>query len=151
MRSSFSPPLANIVMERIEETALLFSFNTVYIIREWDKSPAINENLTRTRICNKMLWTSEQLIFVTIFYFTHGKSIVKAQRSFEMKCRLRMSPSKKVITRCVKNFSESGNLDKKKSKGRPVTATDGNNVATAKQIIEKTGKSVSSFCLNSWI
>ena len=43
---------------------------------------------------------------------------------------------KKVITRCVKNFSEPGNLDKNKSKGRPVTATDENNVATAKQIIE---------------
>ena len=41
-----------------------------------------------------------------------------------------------MITRCVKNFSESGNLDKKKSKGRPVTATDENNVATAKQIIK---------------
>ena len=64
------------------------------------------------------------------------KNIVKAQISFGMKYRLRMSPSKKVITRCVKNFSESGNLDKKKSKGRPVTATDENNVATAKQIIE---------------
>ena len=36
----------------------------------------------------------------------------------------------------VKNFSESGILEKKKSKGRPVTATDENNVATAKQIIE---------------
>ena len=34
------------------------------------------------------------------------------------------------------NFSESGYLDKKKSKGRPVTATDENHVATAKQIIE---------------
>ena len=41
-----------------------------------------------------------------------------------------------MITRCVTNFSESGYLDKKKSKGRPVTATDENHVATAKQIIE---------------
>ena len=106
------------------------------MIREWDKSPATNENLTRTRIRNKMLWTREQLIFVTTSYFTHRKSIVKAQRSFEVKYRLRMSPIKKVMTRCVKNYSESGNLDNKKSKERPVTATDEDNVATAKQIIE---------------
>ena len=102
------------------------------MIRELDKSPATNENLTRTRIRNKMLWTREQLIFVTTSYFTHRKSIVKAQRSFEVKYRLRMSPIKKVMTRCVKNFSESGNLDNKKSKERPVTAPDENNVATAK-------------------
>ena len=65
------------------------------MIQEWDKSPATNENLTRTRIRSKMFWTRGQLIFVTTSYFTHGKSIVKAQRIFEMKYRLRMSPSKK--------------------------------------------------------
>ena len=106
------------------------------MIQEWEKSPATNENLTRTQIRNKMLWTREQLIFVTTSYFTHGKSIVKAQRSFEMMYRFEDVSIKKVITRYVKNFSESGNLDKKKSKGRLVTATDENNAATAKQIIE---------------
>ena len=114
------------------------------MIREWDKSPDTNEYFTRTRIGNKILWTREQLIFVTINFLLHSwKSIVEAQRIFEMKYRLRMSPSKKVITRCVKNFSKSGNLDKKKSKGRPVTATDENNDASAKQIIEgnKTNRS----------
>lgn len=84
-----------------------------------------------------MPWTREQLVFVTTAYFTYGKSIVKAQRSFEMKYRLRMSPSKKVIKRCVKNFSESGNLNKKKPSGRPVSATNENKVANAQQIVEE--------------
>ena len=84
-----------------------------------------------------MPWTREQLIFVTNYYFNHGKSIVAAQRSFEMKYRLRTSPSKRVIKRCVKNFTESGNINKKKPSGRPVSATHENNVAIAHEIIEE--------------
>jgi len=78
-------------------------------------------------------WTKDQLIFVTTAYFSQRKSIARAQRTFQKEYKVKTSPSKKTVLRCLKNFSSSGNLDKKKSKGRSVHRI----LKKAKQIIEK--------------
>ena len=49
---------------------------------------------------------------------------------------MKISPSKKVINRCVKNFSSCGNLAKKPSTGRPVSATAQSQIDKAKKIVE---------------
>ena len=50
---------------------------------------------------------------------------------------MKTSPSKKIVLRCLKNFSSFGNLDKKKSKIRLVRVTTASNLEKAKQIIEE--------------
>lgn len=82
-------------------------------------------------------WTKDQLIFITTAYFSQGKSITRAQRTFQKEYKVKTSPSKKIVLRCLKNFSSSGNLDKKKSKGRSVSVTTASNLEKAKQIIEE--------------
>ena len=81
--------------------------------------------------------TKDQLIFLTTAYFSQGKGITRAQRTFQKEYKVKTSPSKKIVLRCLKNFSSSGNLDKKKSKGRSVSVTTASNLEKAKQIIEE--------------
>lgn len=85
-------------------------------------------------------WSTEQLVFVTKAYISQGNSIVLAQRSFKKNFNMLTSPTKKVIYRAVKNFSSTGNLEKKKPGRSLTTATTTEKVEEAKQIIENNPK-----------
>ena len=80
-------------------------------------------------------WTNEQLVFITTAYFSEGKSLKQAQRSFKKQFKMKSSPSKKIIQRCIRNFTSFGNLNKNKPTGRPVTVTTQTNIDMATQII----------------
>ena len=61
-------------------------------------------------------------------------------RTFRKEYKIKTPPSKKIVLRCLKNFSIYGNLDKNKSKGRSVSVTTASNLEKAKQIIEDIDK-----------
>ncbi|MEM8940500.1 MAG: hypothetical protein AAGC64_14275 [Bacteroidota bacterium] len=59
-------------------------------------------------------WSSEHLTFITKQYLLRGRRILEVQRSFKNHFRLNKSPSKKIIYRCIRNFNNSGSIEKKK-------------------------------------
>ena len=82
-------------------------------------------------------WNNEQLIFITKAYFSEGQSTIRAQRSFQRHYKTKTSPSKKVVLRCAKKISNSGNIRQKKP-GRPVSVTNQMNIEKVNTVIQDT-------------
>ena len=78
---------------------------------------------------------NDQQVFITTAYFSEVKILKQAQRSFKKQFKMKSFPSKKIIQRCIKNFTSFGNLNKNKPTGRPVTVTIQTNIEMATQII----------------
>ena len=87
-------------------------------------------------------WSVEQLVFVTEKYFSCGKSIVVAQREYMKHYGIKKKenvPSRKVISRCVKNFRKSGSVLKTKRHRKRVVRTP-ENIESVHQNLEEDGE-----------
>ena len=85
-------------------------------------------------------WSDEKLAFITEQYFRSGNSIVQAQRLFRKHFQVHGRapvPSRKVILRCVRNFRETGNINRKASGGVAATSRTPDGVKTVDRIINR--------------
>lgn len=119
------------------EILVLFGVYVFLMYRPLSKQDSA-ENCRWFEITPEMTtWKKEQLIFVTNAFIEKRRSITVAQRRFNRKhgVLVLISPTKKVIYRCVKNFRDSSSTAKKLSLGRPYCAILTANVENAKKIV----------------
>jgi hypothetical protein len=87
-----------------------------------------------------MAWSVENRSFVVEEFFQNGGSPMMTQRAFRIRFTLGRHdpvPDKKTIRNWVSNFRQTGSILKRKSTGRPRTATGPENVAAVRASIEQ--------------
>ena len=87
-------------------------------------------------------WSDEKLAYITEQYFRSGNSFVQAQRSFRKHFQVHGRapvPSRKVILR-VRNFRETGNINRKASGGVAATSRTPDGVETVDRIIIRSAR-----------
>ncbi len=87
-----------------------------------------------------MLWTKEHRAFAVEEFIQNGGSPITTQRAFRIRFGIRRRdpiPDKKTIKNWVSNFRATGSALKRKSTGRPRTATGPENVAAVRALIEQ--------------
>jgi transposase len=87
-----------------------------------------------------MAWSVEHRAFVVEKFIQNGGSPIMTQRAFRFRFALRPRdpvPDKKTIHNWVSNFRQTGSALKRKSPGRPRTATGPEAVAAVRASIER--------------
>lgn len=87
-----------------------------------------------------MAWHGEHLAFVVEEYIRNGGSAITSQRAFRIRFQLGRHdpvPDRKTIQVWLSNSRATGSALKRKSSGRPLTATTPDNVARVSASIQQ--------------
>jgi hypothetical protein len=85
-----------------------------------------------------MVWSGEHCSFFIEEFIQNGGLPIMTQRAIRFALRRRdLVPNKKTIHNSVSNFRQRGSALKRKSTGRPQTATGPENVAAVRASIEQ--------------